>query len=343
MTLVVDTLAIDYPSARIGPITATFEPGVTVVLGPSGSGKSTLLSLIAGFETPTTGTVTLDGRRIDTCPPEDRNVGVVFQDDALFPHLSVRENVAFGAAEDRDIEATCERFEIGHLLDRDPTTLSGGEAQRVALARTLASDPDVLLLDEPLSSLDAPIRRRLGIELRKILADLDVPVISVTHDRDEAAILGDRLAVVFDGEIVTTGSVEDVFENPGSVRVAQFLGMETLGIGTVVSTDGATTVAIGGQTLRSTDAPPGRDVTVAVRPGDVTRRNGSGGENTFRCRVDRVVPQQTDRVVVLSCDGLETITARLDDSGALDRGDELTVAVPAESVRLLAGGSETER
>ncbi|MFB6267806.1 MAG: ABC transporter ATP-binding protein [Halodesulfurarchaeum sp.] len=277
MSLTLEDVRATVGAFEIGPLSTTFDPGVTVVLGPSGSGKSTLLSLIAGFASPAAGTITLDGRRIDDRPPEDRDVGMVFQHFALFPHLSVAENLAFGAAPDRDVREVAAFLEIESLLDRDPGTLSGGEKQRVALARALVSDPSVLLLDEPLASLDAPIRERLRLELRDILAGVDIPVVYVTHDRDEAAVLGDRLVVLHDGEIVQEGPLEEVFRAPDTAFVADFLGMENVLDGRVLEvTDSKTRVAIGEavwtvagapETIPSADESGGsREVSVAIHP-----------------------------------------------------------------------------
>jgi len=323
----------------LGPLSLTVEDGVTTILGPSGAGKSTLLELVAGFETPEAGTVTLDGDRIDGLAPEERNVGMVFQDAALFPHLSVAENLRFGAPEGADIEATVRTVEIGDLLDRDPTTLSGGERRRVALARTLVTDPDALLLDEPLSSLDAPIRRRLRLDLRDILSDLDVPVVYVTHDQDEAAVVGDRVAVLFDGTIRQEGPVGSVFDDPATPTVARFLGVENLLEGTVRERDGeATTVDIGGTPLRVA-ARVGADteqVTVGLRPVAIEFAGGANDENTLAVDVERVVPGRDGATVVLAADGLGRLTARTDGRTAegLAPGDRGSVTIDPTALHI---------
>ncbi len=321
MSLELDGVTKRYDSFTFGPVSITFEPGITAVLGPSGSGKSTLLSLVAGFEQPSDGRIYANGARIDDRPPEDRRVGMVFQSYALFPHLSVRENLEFGAAETADIGEVCEMLEITSLLDRDPETLSGGEKQRVALARALVSDPAVLLLDEPLASLDAPIRRRLRLELRDVLAELDIPVVYVTHDQDEASVVGDRLAIMHEGEIVQSGSTETVFGEPVSSFVADFLGMENIFHGTVVGTDGSETmVDVGPTTLTATGLTRTADVAVAIHPGAITLSEpGDGsGPNAMDCRVQRVITQHTDSTVVLTCEGLGRVTATVDQRDATD-------------------------
>jgi molybdate/tungstate transport system ATP-binding protein len=224
----VTDLRTAYDGFALGPIDLAVEDGVLAVLGPSGCGKTTLLSLVAGLTTPDAGSVTLDGRSLDGRPPEDRDVGLVFQDGALFPHMTARENVAdAGAGPDR-VAALADRLELSDVLDRPATALSGGERQRVALARSLAADPDALLLDEPLSNLDAPIRRRLRVRLRATFDDLAVPVVHVTHDQRAAAALGDRVAVMRDGQVVQVGPVENVFDRPASPFVARFVGANVL-------------------------------------------------------------------------------------------------------------------
>ncbi|MDZ7849451.1 MAG: ABC transporter ATP-binding protein [Halodesulfurarchaeum sp.] len=341
MTLELDRLERTYGDFTLGPLSLTVEPGVTAVLGPSGSGKSTLLSLVAGFESPDSGRVFVDGRRIDTRPPEERSVGMVFQNYALFPHLSVRENLAFGASEDGSIESTAELLEIDHLLDRDPGTLSGGEAQRVGLARALVSEPSVLLLDEPLSSLDAPIRRRLRLELRDVLSDLEIPVVYVTHDQAEAAIVGDRLALLKDGDLVREGATEAVFERPEHAFVAEFLGMENCYPATVVETNGnGTVLELGDTTLRAAGEPPSPPITVAIHPEaiDLEPAGSDPGEdqNAIPCSVSRIRTRQTGATVVLEGQGFGRLTASVGKGVAagFEVGDAVQASVAPADVHL---------
>ena len=209
-----------------------------VVLGPSGSGKTLLLECLAGFHDHE-GRVTLHGRDVTDAPPEARGFGFVFQDYALFPHRSVRENVAFGQryrGGGPDPLDLLERLGVADLADRRPSTLSGGEKQRVALARSLAVDPEALLLDEPLSALDPPTRERL----RRDLADAvrDVTSVYVTHDRTTARALADRVVVVSGGEAVQTGPPEAVFEEPETAFVARFTGSNVLSASALSSVGG---------------------------------------------------------------------------------------------------------
>ncbi len=200
------------------------------VLGPSGCGKTTLLRLIAGFERPQAGAVTVGGSLVagdgTWVPPERRRIGMVFQDYALFPHLTVERNVAFGVARGAggDTQRALELVGLQHKADRHPHELSGGERQRVALARALAPGPDVVLLDEPFSNLDATLRADLRREVELILRDAGATAILVTHDQEEALTLADRLALMREGRIVQVGSPEDVYAQPSERWAAQFVG-----------------------------------------------------------------------------------------------------------------------
>ena len=204
------------------------------LLGPSGCGKSVLLQTIAGFFPPTAGRILVDGRDITAQAPEQRNIGLVFQQAALFPHLSVRGNIEYGlrarrvpAAEARrTVDELVERLDLAAVLARPVATLSGGEAQRVAIARALAVRPVLLLLDEPLSSLDHNARLELQAELARWHKELDLTTLHVTHSRDEAAALGDFLAVMLGGRIVQTGTLAELRAKPRCPFVARFLGLE---------------------------------------------------------------------------------------------------------------------
>jgi molybdate transport system ATP-binding protein len=259
---------------------------VTVLFGPSGAGKTTLLRCLAGLDRPEPGSVvTLDGRRWDGpgvhLPARRRRVGYLFQDHALFPHLSVAGNVAYGLhrlprhRRDARVAEALAAAGAAHLRERSTRGLSGGEAQRVALARALAPGPQLLLLDEPLSALDAPTRVRLRGDLRRLLLGAGIPTILVTHDRTEALALGDRIAVVIDGRLHQTGSIEEVFNRPATVEVAGAVGMETVLAGRVTGhVDGVAQVQVGERTVHATirDTPEltgGDEVLVCVRADDV--------------------------------------------------------------------------
>ena len=205
-----------------------------VLLGPSGCGKSVLLQTIAGFFPPTSGRIFVDGRDATAEAPEKRNIGLVFQQAALFPHLSVRANIAYGltarrvplAEARRTVDELVERLGLGAVLSRPVATLSGGEAQRVAIARALAVRPVLLLLDEPLSALDHNARLELQAELARLHKELNLTTLHVTHSREEAAALGDFLAVMLGGRLIQTGTLAELRERPRCPFVARFLGLD---------------------------------------------------------------------------------------------------------------------
>jgi len=204
-----------------------------VILGPSGCGKSVLLQTIAGFFAPSRGRILVDGRDVTATAPEHRKMGLVFQQAALFPHKSVRENIAYGLGArkvareeiDRTVDDLVDRLELKTILPRPVATLSGGEAQRVAVARALAIKPDLLLLDEPMSALDHNTRLELQVELARVHKELGLTTLHVTHSREEAAALGDHVAIMLGGRIVQRGSAAEVQSRPRCPFVARFLGL----------------------------------------------------------------------------------------------------------------------
>jgi len=230
--LEVDEVSVRYVDrAVVDRVSLTAARGeVVCLLGASGSGKTSLLRAIAGLE-PSTGSIRWDGRPLDGVPTHERNVGFVFQDFALFPHRSVGENVAFGPrmrGMSRDIADTLRLVGLAGYEDRSPSTLSGGEAQRVALARALAGGGELLLMDEPLGSLDRPLRERLTVELRTLLHELGVAVVHVTHDQHEALAIADRVVLLRAGRVVQSGAPADVWRAPADAEVARFLGFTNL-------------------------------------------------------------------------------------------------------------------
>jgi len=245
------------------------------LVGPSGCGKTTTLRAIAGLADPSGGAVTVGGQDVTDAPPEERNVGIVFQNYALFPHMSVRENVAYGLRfheldgrdDDERVAELLDLVDLAGVADRDPEQLSGGQQQRIALARALAPEPDVLLLDEPLSALDATLRKRLRVQIKTIQRELDITTIYVTHDQAEALALSDRVAVMHDGRVEQVATPEAVYRDPASRFVAEFVGDNNLFDGAV--TDDGAGVAVDGATLplpEGADRRPGEPLTLAVRP-----------------------------------------------------------------------------
>jgi spermidine/putrescine ABC transporter ATP-binding subunit len=287
-----------------GPVVAVRDVSMTVpagsfftLLGPSGSGKTTTLMMIAGFVHPTHGVIAIDGSDVAALPPQKRDLGMVFQSYAVFPHLTVAKNVAF-PLEIRHVPAAERRHRVGEALElvrlrgyeqRLPRQLSGGEQQRVALARALVFRPRVLLMDEPLGALDKKLRAHMQLELKAIQRQLHVTVIYVTHDQDEALTMSDRVAVMRDGRTEQIGAPAELYESPVSRFVADFVGDSNFVDAVVVSAsaDGRAVVrAEGGLELRGTArAPlqPGQRVVAAVRPEKIVAHEPLGADLN-RCK-----------------------------------------------------------
>ena len=238
------------------------------LLGPSGSGKTTTLMMIAGFTPPSAGDILLDGRSLVSLAPEHRNIGVVFQNYALFPHMNVQENVAFPLRMRNQsrrvigdkVAAALHLVQLDQFAERLPKQLSGGQQQRVALARALVFDPDLLLMDEPLGALDKNLREQMQFELRRLHAELSITILFVTHDQEEALTLSDRVALMNNGEIAQIGSAEDLYERPATRFVAEFIGESNVIEGRV---DGEWFVANGGTRLPCPQEGP-RSATLMV-------------------------------------------------------------------------------
>jgi len=292
------------------------------LLGPSGCGKTTLLRLIAGFEQPSIGSIRLDGRDVAGLPPQKRPVNTVFQSYALFPHLSVARNVAFGlemqhvpTAETRArVQEALAMVRLGELGARMPAELSGGQQQRVALARALAPKPRVLLLDEPLSALDLKLRKQMQAELKRLQAETGIAFVLVTHDQEEALAMSDRIAVMDSGEVQQLGTPRDIYDNPHSRFVADFMGESNL---------------IPGHEL-------GRDpaLTIAVRP----ERVMLGGTATSRTKgtIASITFLGLDTVYDLTLTGGTRVRARRRDIGeTLGLGDSVSLHWPPEAEREL--------
>jgi ABC-type Fe3+/spermidine/putrescine transport system ATPase subunit len=262
-----------------------------VLLGPNGSGKTTLLRCIAGLEAPNGGQVRLGGVDLSSTPPHRRGIGLMFQDPALFSHRSVFENIAYAPLLQRQPRPAVDEV-VGRMIallrlegfeDRRPEELSGGERQRVALARTLAARPRLVLLDEPFASIDAELKADLRTEFRRVLTALGTAAVHVTHDREEGLFLGDRVGILFDGELEAVGSPDDVYAQPVSERTARFLGYNVL------------------------QGPTGR---LAVHPNDL--RLSTDGSEGLPLVVDAVGSVGRGRLVVLRAAGGDRVEARFD-------------------------------
>jgi len=323
------------------------EAPVTVLFGPSGSGKSTLLRLIAGLERPDEGTISPGGavwfdtsRHIDL-PPQRRRAAFLFQDYALFPHLTVAENVAFAAPRDA-ASALLDRFGLAALASRLPRSLSGGQQQRVALVRALASKPALLLLDEPLSALDAATRTRTRHQLRELLLESGVRSIVVTHDRTEAIALGDWLAVMIEGSIRQTGPVQEVLRCPADAQVAESAGVENVLPAEVVARQyGLVTIAIGVVCLDAVDRGETGALFACIRGEDITiarnRAEGSSARNRLDGRVRAVTLEGPVARVELDCGFplVAVVTAQSAADMQLQPGDSVCAVIKTTALQLV--------
>jgi len=321
------------------------------LLGPSGCGKTTTLRLIAGFERPTSGEIRIDGADTAQTPPHKRPVSTVFQSYALFPHMTVGENVAFGlkykdVSKQDAARLVGEKLELVHLAgmqNRKPTQLSGGQQQRVALARSLVLSPAVLLLDEPLGALDAKLRKALQVELKSLQEEVGITFIYVTHDQEEALTMSDRLAVMNKGRIEQIGSPAEVYEQPTSAYIADFLGLSNLMDGWAAGAEpgGGCRIQIGPHTLvsRSGRFDAVGPVSVCIRPERVIL-DGSG-ENLLAGTVERVVymgPTLQVLVTVPELGEVQAVIPNLGERVSLEKGRQVSVQLPADALRVVSHG-----
>jgi putrescine transport system ATP-binding protein len=310
-------LAIEGLSKHFGPLPAVLDLDLTVaageflaLLGGSGSGKSTLLRLIAGFEAPDAGRILLDGQDMAAVPPHARPLNMMFQSYALFPHLSVRDNIAYGLKRDGVPRAeretrVAEALAMVGLEDfasRMPHKLSGGQKQRVALARALVKRPRLLLLDEPLGALDANLRERTGFELRALQRRTGASFIMVTHDQQEALALADRVAVLEQGRLVQLGSPREVYERPATRFVAGFLGGANVLEGVSDGAGGLECPGLGAVLRGVTALPPGTSAC-ALRPERIVSRPAASGPNTTAGVVEDVAFRGDDSLLLVRASG----------------------------------------
>ncbi len=310
------------------------------LLGPSGSGKTTTLNMLAGFERPTRGSITLDGRSVDRLPPYGRNIGMVFQSYALFPHMSVAENVAFPLsvrkcpkAEIRKrVDRALDMVRLRQFGERAPAQLSGGQQQRVALARALVFEPTLVLMDEPLGALDKKLREHMQIELKHLHGMIDVTIVYVTHDQSEALTMSDRVAVFHDGALVQIGAPDELYNEPANPFVASFIGENNTLSGTVERIiDGECRVALGGGLSMVARAVgidrEGQRASVTVRPERIKLAAGAArpDDNSVEVTVeDRIYLGDHQRLFANLANG-QALAVKL--------GPEMSVS-PGESIRL---------
>lgn len=322
------------------------------LLGPSGCGKTTLLRMIAGFETPSSGQLFVGGQNVLGVPPHKRPVNMVFQSYALFPHLTVFENVAFGLKSGAKIKngeistrvgEALNLVRLSHLSERYPSQLSGGQQQRVALARAIVNRPKVLLLDEPLSALDPQIREEMQTELARLQRELNMTFVMVTHDQDEALALSTRIAVFYHGNLEQVGTPRDVYERPATPFVARFIGNTNLLEGTLVSTDGKSArVRLGGNQEVTIDNDTagginaGEKVLVSVKP-QALKVVAADTQNAFPSKVmHRSYLGASTEYVIKSNLGVDLRAAAVEDrSIEFDIGQEVALEVDWKNCTVL--------
>ncbi len=320
------------------------------LLGPSGCGKTTTLRMIGGFERPTQGRILIDGLDVSDIPPEKRPVNTVFQSYALFPHLSVADNVGFGLRfsgikgdqAKKHVEQALELVRLTRLAGRRPNQLSGGQQQRVALARALVLQPRVLLLDEPLGALDAKLRKELRVELTDLQRRVGITFIFVTHDQEEALSMSHRLAVMHDGQMIQAGRPQEVYESPATAFVAEFLGVANL---FDVDFDGSGACSVAGRPLvidgsdRRAERGPGRIVVRPERVRVVDDRIDTAAANTVPGIVrDRVYVGALSQLEVTLADAsvLHVVLAN-DGRPVPGPGEPVTLSLPPDAIRVLIG------
>jgi spermidine/putrescine transport system ATP-binding protein len=318
------------------------------LLGASGSGKTTTLRMIAGFEPPTSGEILMAGAPIAALPPFKRDINTVFQHYALFPHMSVRDNIAYGlrmrgvpaAEREERVRRALAMVQLEQLGGRSPRQLSGGQQQRVALARALVNRPRVLLLDEPLGALDLKLRKEMQLELKHLQTHLGITFVYVTHDQEEALTMSDRIVLMRQGRIAQVGTPRDLYDRPASRYVADFIGETNLLPGTVIdNAPGMVTLRVSDDTtLRAlSDAPlaTGREAWLTVRPEAIALSNGAppAGHNVVSGIVaDAVYAGSALRVHVALADG-RRVVANVPSGTSAARGAPVTLAWPIEQGR----------
>lgn len=330
-------VALDHVHKKYGSFTAVHEANFSIgrgeffaMLGPSGCGKTTTLKMIAGFEQPTSGRVLLEGQDVSQVPPHKRNVNTVFQQYALFPHMSVFDNVAFGPRSKKisDSEVKKRVNEMLHVVrleefaERKPAQLSGGQQQRVALARALVNFPSALLLDEPLAALDLKLREAMQIELKRIQREVGITFVFVTHDQGEALTMSDRIAVMSEGRVEQVGTPENIYARPESLFVAGFIGSANLLPGVISSSNGELVVGLNGGSKISVP-------TNNVAPG---ASHQVGAQVTVMLRPEQIsLDQQGDIAVRVTDSVFQGSSVRV--VGRMNDNTEITALVPVDPSR----------
>jgi multiple sugar transport system ATP-binding protein len=321
---------------------------LTVFVGPSGCGKSTLLRLIAGLEDITSGEMTIDGIRVNDLPPKERGISMVFQSYALYPHMSVYDNMAFGLklangskdAIDAKVREAARILQIENLLTRKPRELSGGQRQRVAIGRAIVREPKVFLFDEPLSNLDAALRVQMRIELAKLKEDLSATMVYVTHDQVEAMTLANKIVVLRAGHVEQVGSPLELYHHPRNLFVAGFIGSPKMNFletaASDIGRDTATVKIPGGGTMtipaRTAGMTPGAKVTLGVRPEHLVP--GEEGDAVMEGRVFVVERLGGETYCHVRVDGGQSVVIRTGGDSPVNPGEQVRIGVPAANCHL---------
>ena len=320
-----------------------------ILVGPSGCGKSTLLNMIAGLDTITSGEIAIGGRIVNDLSPKDRDIAMVFQSYALYPNMSVRDNICFGLKirkvpkekQDEVVARVAKTLQMEHLLDRMPSQLSGGQRQRVAMGRALARDPMLFLFDEPLSNLDAKLRVEMRTEIKLLHERLQATIVYVTHDQIEAMTLGDRIAVMKEGEVRQLATPQEVYDNPSDLFVASFIGSPSMNfvrcpvvgengtVGVQLHEDAERFVFRAPQSLQQGLRPwAGKEVVMGIRPEQITDRTPWSGENPHvvsrSAKVEVVQPTGPDTLVLIHLNGTP-VTCRVHPESAPHPGDKMSL------------------
>ena len=321
-----------------------------VLVGPSGCGKSTTLRMIAGLETPTEGEIRIDDKIVNDQQPQERDMAMVFQSYALYPHMSVRENMRFGLEESTDlpddeidqrVEETAAMMDISDLLDRNPGELSGGQQQRIALGRAIVRDPQVFLLDEPLANLDAKLRSQMRTELQRLQEELDVTTIYVTHDQTEAMTMSDRIAILDDGALQQVATPLEAYHRPANLFVASFIGEPSMNFFEMEVQDNCLvsdnfTYPIS-ETIR-TSLSDSTHVVLGIRPEDIDLVSAVEDDHDFETAVDVVEPKGDVNNIYLTFDerGEENVTfvAVVDGLQNVESGQSAVAHIPETAIHI---------
>jgi multiple sugar transport system ATP-binding protein len=342
-------------------MTKTYSDGVTgvhdlellikdgeflVLVGPSGCGKTTALRCVAGLEQVTSGSIKIDERVVNRVPSKDRNIAMVFQSYALYPHMTVFDNLAFGLKLlktpkqeiRRRVEAAAKILNLDHLLDRKPKALSGGQRQRVALGRAIVREPAAFLMDEPLSNLDAKLRVQTRAEILKLQQELGTTTIYVTHDQVEAMTMGDRIAVMRDGYLLQVGSPPELYTRPINKFVAGFIGSPAMNFATARAADGtlklgSATLELRGERAKAAERRKGKDLEIGFRPEDLQLGNGDAAAVRLPANVEVVEYLGNQELLHADAEGTE-IVALVPSEKKVQVGDHVEFAIPQEKLHL---------